>query len=160
MQRFPTMAPPAPTAPRAAVSSPLRDHLRDLGEALAEREAEHAQALEQAWSEARRLRVLVADAVEALHSALADRGLPHLRVTVGEPRLDDKHIRAVQFELIRGRTVALVSVKSRGEVTLVGPFRAGKTEGPCETVPWEHASTLEIAMADFLERFLEQAMTP
>lgn len=154
------MAPPAPLAPQPASSSPLRERLCALAEALVEREAEHAPSLDQAFREADRLHTQVAEAVEALHGLLAERGMTHLRVALGEPRLDDKHIRAVQFELARGRTVALVSVKSRGEVTLVGPFRAGKTEGPCETVPWDQTSSLELALADFLERFIEQAMTP
>ena len=154
------MPPPAPLPPQPAPSSPLSERLCALGEALAEREAEHAGALDQAFREAARLRARVAEAVNELHALLAARGMAHLRITLGEPRLDDKHIRAVQFELSRGRTVALVIVKSRGDVTLVGPFRAGKTEGPCESVPWVQASTLELTLADFLERFLELATSP
>ena len=154
------MAPPAPPAQHSASEGVLHERLVALAEALAEREAEHAAALEQAFALARRLRGRVAGAIDALHGVLAARGLTHLRIAIGEPRLDEKHIRAVQFELSRGRTIALVSVKSRGEVTLVGPFKAGKTEGPCEAVPWEHAGTIDAALAEFLERFVEQATTP
>jgi hypothetical protein len=45
-------------------------------------------------------------------------------------RTDDKHLRSVEFELSRGRYRAIVTAKSRGDVTFVGPFRTGKTEGP------------------------------
>jgi hypothetical protein len=124
------------------------------------REAEHADALAEAWREARRVHAWVADALDGLHAALSEHGSPHLRIELGEPRLDEKHVRAVQFELTRGRTVALVTVKSRGDVTLVGPFRAGKTEGPCQSVAWTEGSALETALQSFLERFLEEAMTP
>lgn len=153
------MAPPAPSRQPADYAA-LRDRLYALGRELGEREAVHAEALAEAWREARRLHGVVSHALGGLHAALAERGGEHLKVALGEPRLDEKHVRAVQFELARGRTVALVSVKSRGEVTLVGPFRSGKTEGPCRTVPWTDASALEDALAAFLELFLEQAMTP
>jgi hypothetical protein len=51
-------------------------------------------------------------------------------------------------------------VKSRGEVTLVGPFRDGKTEGPCKSFPFDAESELHDALGDFLEAFLEDAATP
>jgi hypothetical protein len=154
------MAPPAPQAQQLASSGTLRERLAALGRAVGAREAEHAATLDEAWREARRIHGLVADALGALHTALAEQGSEHLRVTLGEPRLDEKHVRAIQFEVLRGRTVGLITLKSRGDVTLVGPFRSGKTEGPCESVPWTDAPALESALGDFLERFLEQAMTP
>ena len=154
------MAPPAPQAPQPAASDPLRARFLALGRALGAREAEHAEALGEAWHEARRLHGLVTDALDALHAALLEQGNAHLRVLLSDPELDAKHVRAVQFELRRGRTIGLVSVKSRGDVTLVGPFRSGKTEGPCESLAWTDAPALESALEAFLERFLEQAMTP
>jgi hypothetical protein len=45
-------------------------------------------------------------------------------------------------------------------VTLVGPFRTGKPEGPCKTFPWDAREELDAALGDFLERFLEEAATP
>ncbi|MEN8182314.1 MAG: hypothetical protein ABFS46_07245, partial [Myxococcota bacterium] len=62
--------------------------------------------------------------------------------------------------LRRGRHQAIVTVKSRGEVTLVGPFRSGKTEGPCRSFPYDAEEELHKALGDFLERFLEEAATP
>jgi hypothetical protein len=66
----------------------------------------------------------------------------------------------VQFDLRRGRHVALVTVKSGGEVTLVGPFRTGKTEGPWLSFPVDAETELRAALGDFLERFLDEAATP
>ena len=54
----------------------------------------------------------------------------------------------------------MVSVRSRGDVTLVGPFHAGKAEGPCRSFPIESSAEIDAALADFLESFLEQAATP
>jgi hypothetical protein len=152
--------PPPGSEPQLPASGALRERLASLGRAVGAREAEHKIALDEAFREARRLHGLVSDALKALHTALAEQGCQHLRVHLGEPRLDEKHIRAVQFELERGRTVALVTVKSRGDVTLVGPFRSGKTEGPCQSVPWTDPRAVEEALAGFLERFLELAIAP
>jgi hypothetical protein len=102
----------------------------------------------------------VAAALGAFQEAAAKSGAEHIEVAVSEPRTDDKHLRAVEFDLQRGRHRAIVTVKSRGEVTLVGPFKAGKTEGPCRTFPWDAHTEVENALGDFLERFLEEAATP
>ena len=75
-------------------------------------------------------------------------------------RADDKHLRAAQFDLTRGRYRAIVTARSRGEVTLVGPFHAGKTEGPCLTFPLDAGEDLRTALESFLERFLDEAATP
>ena len=68
--------------------------------------------------------------------------------------------RAIEFDLRRGRHGAVVTVKAKGEVTLVGPFRIGKVEGPCLSFPVDSKEELEAALGDFLERFLELAMSP
>ena len=109
---------------------------------------------------AQRLRSQTLAAVEAFHAGAGAAGAPHLRIEVGEPRLDDKHARAVQFELRRGRCTAIVTVKSRGDITLVGPFHQGKAEGPCRTFPFAAEGELHGALGDFLERFLEEASAP
>ena len=90
----------------------------------------------------------------------AGAGAPHLRVDLSETRIDDKHVRAVEFELSRGRYRAIVTAKSRGEVTLVGPFRTGKVEGPCASFPFDAGDEVDAALGDFLTRFLEEAATP
>jgi NAD(P)-dependent dehydrogenase (short-subunit alcohol dehydrogenase family) len=136
--------------------------MAELGRAFAEREAEHGDGLGAARRCAERLRVRVHDAVEAFEEAARAAGGPPLGIHVSELRLDDKHVRSVQFELRRGRHVAIVTVKSRGDVTLVGPFHAGKKEGPCASFPMRPEADAELcrALGDFLERFVEEATTP
>ncbi|MCG8591383.1 MAG: hypothetical protein MJE66_18975 [Proteobacteria bacterium] len=139
---------------------PLEKRLRALGRELGAREAEHTDSLSAARSNAEKLHAIVADALATFHDAAAGAGAPHLQVELSAPRLDDKHVRAVEFELARGRHRAIVTVKSRGEVTLVGPFRAGKNEGPCRSFPCDAMDELDGALGDFLSRFLEEASTP
>lgn len=138
----------------------LRRRLRALGSDLAERERPHAEGMARAWQTAEALHSLVADALAAFHDALRSGGAPHLAVALSAPRVDDKHARAVQFELRRGRHVAVVTVKSRGEVTLVGPFREGKDESGCRTHPIDARDAIESALGELLAQFLEQAATP
>jgi hypothetical protein len=140
--------------------SPLRDRLAQLGRELGVREAQHHAALEEARRQAAALRGEVADALEGFRAAALAAGAPHLSVQLGELRLDDKHVRAIEFDLARGRHRAIVTVKSRGEVTLVGPFHAGKSEGPCKTFPFGAEDEIRKALGDFLERFLTEAVTP
>ena len=144
----------------AGGSVDLGERLAELGRTLGTREAGHGKDLEEARSRAEKLRAHVVDAIERFHEAAADAGAPHLRVEVGDLRLDDKHVRSVEFDLLRGRHRAIVTLRSRGEVTLVGPFRAGKTEGPCRTFPFSAEPELDEALAEFLEQFLEEAAAP
>jgi len=51
-------------------------------------------------------------------------------------------------------------VKCRGEVTLVGPFRLGKAEGPCRSFPIDADAEIERALGDFLCAFVEEATSP
>lgn len=140
--------------------SGLGSRLAQLGRSLGEREAEHREGLDAARSCAEQLRGLVLAALERFHWAAAEAGAPHLRIGVGEVRVDDKHLRAVEFDLQRGRYKAIVTAKSRGEVTLVGPFRVGKPEGPCLSFPFDAEAELSGALEDFLARFVEEAATP
>ena len=140
--------------------APLVGRLHEVGRKIGAREAAHRDALATAREVADRLRAKVAEAIEGFHVGAEDAGAPHLRIDVGEPCLDHKHARAVQFELCRGRCKALVTVKSRGDVTMVGPFRQGKAEGPCRTFPFGAEVEIDAALGDFLERFLEEASAP
>ena len=148
--------------PQAAseTSGDLAARLEELGRSLGEREAAHLDSLDRARACAQSVREEVGKALERFHAAAARAGAPHLRVELGAIRTDEKHLRAVEFDLTRGRYRAIVTAKSRGEVTLVGPFRVGKTEGPCLTFPFEAGDELREALADFLSRFLEEAATP
>jgi hypothetical protein len=149
--------PPHPPAPGAAE---LATRLETLGRSLGEREAPHQSGLREARACLERLHAAVAAALERFHAAAAAAGAPQLEISLSPVRADDKHLRAAQFDLSRGRHRAIVTAKARGEVTLVGPFHSGKTEGPCLTFPLEAEGDLRAALASFLERFLEEAATP
>jgi hypothetical protein len=138
----------------------LAERLEALGREIGAREAPHREDLARARAVADKLRDHVAAALGRFHRAAAAAGAPQLEVTVSDTRPDDKHLRAVQFDLSRGRHRAIVTVKARGEVTFVGPFRAGRDEGPCRTFPIDSESEIGGALASFLERFLEEAATP
>ncbi|MGH0029740.1 MAG: hypothetical protein ACQGVC_08110 [Myxococcota bacterium] len=138
----------------------LGPRLAALGRSLGEREAGHREELAAARACAERLRGDVAAALEQFHAAAEAAGAPHLRVELSEIRLDDKHLRAVEFDLVRGRHKAIVVAKSRGELTLVGPFHTGKPEGPCRSFPFDARPEIEQALGTFLESFLEEAATP
>ena len=141
------------------------DALARVGKTLGEREAAHAAGLDAARGKADELHARVSQALGGYHDAIEAAGAPHLRVEVGAPRLDEKHVRSYEFELKRGRHRGLFILKSRGELTLVGPFRVGKTEGPCRSFPLESqtvasGSEIDKALVEFVTRFLEEAATP
>ncbi len=138
----------------------LEARLGPLGRDLGGREAEHAASLEQATRCAEHLHARVGAGLDAFHAAATEAGAAHLKVLLSGPRLDDKHLRSVQFDLTRGRHRAIVTVKSRGEVTLVGPFKRGKNEGPCKTFAIEDEASIESALGDFLVALIEEAATP
>lgn len=156
--------PPAPASAMESArahSDRLRERLAALGRVLGEREAPHRAALEEATARCHELHARVRDALDAFHAAAAAAGAPHLVLQVSAPRLDDKHVRACEFEIRRGRHVGLVIAKAKRELTLVGPFRAGSPEGPCLSFSFDApASELEAALAGFLERLVEEAATP
>lgn len=138
----------------------LRQRIEALGRAVGEREAANRPARERAAEHASTLREFMAQELDAFHRSAAAAGADHLRIELSEPRVDDKHLHAVEFELARGRYRAIVTVKSRGEVTLVGPFHAGKVEGPCRSFPLEAGDEIRAALGEFLLRFAEEAATP
>jgi hypothetical protein len=143
-----------------AAGSDLADRLEALGRTIGEREAALADELGRAQATASDLHSLVSIAIDRFNQAARAAGSPHVEVRVGPVHVDDKHLRAVEFDLQRGRHRAIVTVKSRGDVTLVGPFHRGKTEGPCRTFPIEARPEIETALAEFLTGFVEEATTP
>ncbi|HEY8152890.1 MAG TPA: hypothetical protein VII72_02045 [Myxococcota bacterium] len=149
-----------PPHPPAAGAAEFAERLEKLGRNLGEREASHQAGLSEARACLERVRGWVCEALEAFHQAATAAGAPQLRISLSEVRPDEKHLRAAQFDLNRGRYRAIVTARSRGEITLVGPFHAGKTEGPCLTFPLDGGEDLRAALARFLERFLEEAATP
>ncbi len=186
MDAPPSVRPGGPMATAATASpslcKPLGDALCErmaaAGRELGAREAPHRAALDTARQRCLALHEHVCAAVDAFHAAAAAAGAPHLRIAVGDPKLDEKRVRALEFEVRRGRYVGLVVVKGKGVVTLVGPFRRGKPEEPCRSFRFRVAeqvaegtsqdagvaadadAELGAALGDFLERFVQEAMTP
>ena len=155
------MPPEAPaTQQEQSEAGALGSRLAALGRSLGEREADHRGQLDAARSCAESLHADVALALSRFHAAAAEAGAPHLQIELSEVRLDDKHLRAIEFDLVRGRHKAIIVAKSRGELTLVGPFHEGKAEGPCHSFPSDARPEIEQALASFLERFLKEAATP
>ena len=138
----------------------LEAALENVGKALAERERTHRPGLDQAREKVTALHARVAQALERYHDAIEAGDAAHLRVELTEPRLDEKHVRSYEFDVRRGRHRALFVWKSRGELTLVGPFRTGKTEGPCRSFPSEAEVEIDAAVVEFVSSFLEEAATP
>jgi hypothetical protein len=138
----------------------LRERMEALGRELAARESEHTPGLASATQVALALHDQVETALSAFHEAAREAGAPQLAVALSAVRVDDKHLRAVQFDLRRGRHAAIVTVKTRGEVILVGPFQQGKDEGPCRRFPVTADREIEGGLGDFLTAFLNQAATP
>lgn len=149
----------AESSPSEVVPS-LGDRLAALGQSLGSREADHAAAIARAKRCAASVREDVAAALERFHAAVAEAGAPHLQIDLSKIRTDDKHLRAVEFDLSRGRHQAIVVAKAKGELTLVGPFRQGKVEGPCRSFPFDARDEIQRALGSFLESFLEEAATP
>ena len=147
-------------SPPTDTQADLATRLENLGRALGARESVHSGDLAEARRQVELLRARVEAALERFHAAATRAGAPGLRIDLSETRSDDKHLRAVEFDLTRGRHKAVVTAKSRGEVTLVGPFSAGKTEGPCQSFPFDATAEIDAALGDFLEAFLEKAATP
>jgi hypothetical protein len=147
-------------SPRPASQPDLADRLEQIGQTLGERESRHLGDLREARLQVGEIRHRVQRALKRFHVAASRAGAPHLRVEVSEIRIDEKHLRAVEFDVTRGRHKGVVVGKSRGEITLVGPFRTGKPEGPCKSIPFGDDEEIDAALGDFLTSFLEEAATP
>ncbi|MEE3328922.1 MAG: hypothetical protein VX252_16400 [Myxococcota bacterium] len=137
----------------------LEESLAELGRQLVAREREHSADLEQASEYAKKLHARVASGLEGFHEEVLPEA-PHLAVLLGEPCVDEKHLHAVQFDLRRGSHRAIFTVKSRGEITLVGPFRVGKKEGPCRSFPTTADAEIGSALEEFVQAFIREAATP
>jgi hypothetical protein len=137
----------------------LSDRMEELARAVGKREAAHSGDLLRARQKAEELHAQVESAIRRFNQVVAESA-PHMSIDLMPPRVDDKHLHSIEFDLRRGRHRAIVTIKSKGEVTLVGPFREGKNEGPCRSFLFGEEAELDGALGDFLERFIEDAATP
>jgi hypothetical protein len=154
------MAQDPPTGAGAGAASELGARLEAIGRSIGERESSRADHLRAARLRLGEIRGQVNAALRRFHTAVSESGAAHLRVELSPIRIDEKHLRAVEFEISRGRHRGIFVAKDRGEITLVGPFRTGKTEGPCRSLPFEAGPEFEALLGDFLAEFLEEAATP
>ena len=91
----------------------LNDRVEALARGLAERETKHIESIERAQQKAAELHHRVSSAIERFNEVVG-ASVPYLQVDVSAPRIDDKHLHAVEFDLERGRHRAIVTVKAKG----------------------------------------------
>ena len=140
----------------AAMDAP---RFRKLAEELAARDPGLAARLREVREAARTLRELAFQAVEAFRERAAELGAPYLgNVEVSGVEPDEKHVDCVQFRVSRGRTelLCIAIAAGEGKVRLVGPFKRGKSEGPCADAPLSGPEA-ERALEDRIERLLREA---
>jgi hypothetical protein len=107
-----------------------------LARELAERDRALAAPLATARSAAVELRRHAEHAVATFCAAARAQGAEHLtELRVGPVEPDEKHVDCIQLRIARGRHELVCVADSGGRMTLVGPFRRGKQEGPCADFP-------------------------
>ena len=89
----------------------LNERIEALARDLAERENNHSEAIEKARQKAIELHGRVAAAMDRFNLVVGE-SVPYLQIAVSSPRIDDKHLHAVEFDLERGRHRAIVTVKA------------------------------------------------
>ena len=133
------------------------EQFRKLARELAERDREIPAGLETALLIAQEVRARALAAVEAFSREALAGGVPHLaNIEVGAVEPDEKHVDALQVMIRRGRWEVVCVAKSRGVVTLVGPYQRGKNEGPCETLAGR-GDALDRALDERLLALLQEA---
>jgi len=128
-----------------------------LAEGLVHRDRELLGRLPKMQSELEGLRARAEHCVGAFCRAVTDRGAAHLAdVHVGPVEPDEKRVGSLQFKVRRGRWEIVCVVKPRQAVVLVGPYRQGKPERPCQEHPLPSRAA-EDALDELLLRFLCEA---
>ena len=136
------------------------DRIESVARKVAAREAGREEARARARELADWLRGEMTSLRDRFLSTARAAGVSHLdliEITDVEP--DDKSIRAFQFKIRRGRYEAVIVSKDRGETMMVGPFKRGQDEGPCNPVHHEGGDPdralltrhLETLLADLIE---------
>jgi hypothetical protein len=138
----------------------LAEQLEQTGKRLGERETAEAEKLAHIRLRAAELHERVRLGLEGFYRGSREAGAAHFAVELSPPRIDDKHLHSVQFDLSRGRHRLIVTLKSKGEVTLVGPFKHGKQEGPCNSIALDDDAAIDAGLSEVLDKFLEAAFAP
>jgi hypothetical protein len=130
-----------------------------LAEDLARQHGDLPRWLADARGAAEELRSQAQACIESFVSRARALGAEQLvDVTVSPVRPDQKHVDCVQFSVERGRSVLLcvaIGNAEGGKMRLVGPFKQGKTEGPCGDYPLRGAELergFEVRLLDLLRQ--------
>ena len=103
-----------------------------LAAALARRDRELARELEPVRRALESVRETLGTSVRTFVETARAAGAEHLaHVEVGPVEPDEKHVDCLQVKVRRGRWEIVCVGKTRGVVTVVGPYRRGKPEQPC-----------------------------
>ena len=114
-----------------------------LAHELATRDRDLGPGLEDARQGARRLRAHAAGCIAEFAAAATSCWAPHLaEIEVGSVEPDEKHVDCIQFKVRRGRFEIVCVAKAKGKVTLVGPYKRGKSEKPCRDFALEGEAVL------------------
>jgi hypothetical protein len=125
-----------------------------LAAALADRDRGVSSSLESVRPALEGLRAKALGAIEAFVRVARAHGGAHLTdIELSAVESDEKHVDCLQFKVARGRWELTCVGKSRGVVTLVGPYRRGGPEKPCAHFPLPSAEadgTLQDLLLDLL----------
>jgi hypothetical protein len=135
------------------------DRFARLAEELAAGDPEVPVRLESIRGPVERLRQAAAHAVDAFVARAQELGASHLaHVDVSEVLPDEKHVDCLSFRVRRGRfeLLCIAVAGASPKIRTVGPFRRGKTEGPCADYDLA-APQIEGELADRIEELLREA---
>ncbi len=128
-----------------------------LAATLADRDRDVSESLGSVRPALEALRGQALGDIEAFVRVAREHGGAHLTdVAVGPVEWDEKHVDCLQFKVARGRWELTCVGKSRGVVTLVGPYRRGKPEKPCAEFPLPGREA-DAALEDRLLSLLREA---
>jgi hypothetical protein len=133
------------------------DPFEELAGELSARDRGLAEALRRSCQHLTALRDCAADHVAAFVAAARRGGGAHLvDLCVGLVEPDEKRVDSLQFKVQRGRWEIVCVAKPRGVVTLVGPYRRGKPEHPCQEHPLP-GDKAQAALVDLLLQLIREA---
>lgn len=131
--------------------------IEQLAEALARRDRDLGPRIARVAEELGALQARAEQSVAAFRHTVARRGAGHLaHVQVDAIVPDEKHVDCMQFKVRRGRWEIACVGRPRGTLLLVGPYRTGKPERPCQEHPLP-SDGAEAALDDLLLQLLCEA---
>lgn len=134
---------------------PMTDErFSELADELAARDPDAPARLEAARAPIERLRERADRAVQAFVARAEQLGASHLtHVEVSEVLPDEKYVDCWSYRIRRGRheLLCIAVAGASPKIRIVGPFRRGKTEGPCA----DHEIGAPQTEADLLDRIEE-----